>query len=135
MAFSKAHFVKFIGLRASTAPAKFAHPAGAAVGHLRGANVAVAQVRGLLAASAYSFLSEARRSSEKAGILVLSAAFSDLVELGGVAAEDQLLGGTVGIAERRKAVFLLHVLREFRAGAALRSATAVSRTTPSQYPT
>ena len=69
-----------------------------------------------MAASAYSFLSEARRSSEKTGILVLFSRFQpNLKELGGIAAEDQLLGGAIGIAKRRKSVSLLDVLRNFEA--------------------
>lgn len=68
-----------------------------------------------MAASAYSFLSEARRSSEKAGILVVSRFQPDLIELGGFAAEYQLLGGAIRVAERRKPAFLLHVLRNFEA--------------------
>ena len=71
-------------------PAKLGRSAGAVVGHLRGANIAVAQVRGRLGSQRIPVLEGSETVLGKTGILVLSAAFRDLVELGGVAAEDQL---------------------------------------------
>src|SRR5471032_1117857 len=101
---------------ASTAPAKLAYSAGAAVVHLPGANVAVAQVRGPLGRQRIlvferreTVLGKHRHPGVVSGFL------PDLVEPGGVAAEDQLLGGAIGVAERRKPAFLLHVLRNFEA--------------------
>src|SRR5436309_15774404 len=81
---------------------------------LGGANVAVAQVRGPLGRQRILVLERSetvRRKRRHPG--VVSRFQPDLVELGGVAAEDQLLGGAIGVAERRKPVFLLHVLRDF----------------------
>src|SRR5262249_60976999 len=102
--------------REPTASAKLACAADGAVGHLRGANVAVAQVRGFLGRQRILILERSETVLGKGRHPgVLSRLQPDLVEFGGVAAEDQLLGGTIGIAERRKAVFLLHVLRNFEA--------------------
>src|SRR5881394_1498656 len=74
-----------------------------------GANVAVAQVRGLLCRQRILVLERGetvRGKGRHPGIL--SRFQPDLVELGGVAAEDQLLGVAIGIAKRCKSVFLLH---------------------------
>src|SRR5215218_6716394 len=98
------------------APAKLACSAGAAVRHLRGANVAVAQVRGLVGRQRILVLEQSETVLGKGRHPGVVSRFQpDPVELGGVAAEDQLLGRAIGIAERRKSVFLLHVLRNFEA--------------------
>src|ERR1700722_10960380 len=102
--------------RAATAPAKLACSAGAAVGHLRGANVAVAQVRGLIGRQPILVFERSETVLGKDRHPGVVSRFQpDLIELSGVAAEDQLLGGASGVAERRKPVFLLHVLRNFEA--------------------
>src|SRR5262245_28169383 len=101
---------------ASTASAKLACCADAVVGHSRGANVAVAQVRGFLGRQRILILERSEAVLGKGRHPGVVSRFQpDLVELGGVAAEDQLLGGAIGVAERRKPVFLLHVLRNFEA--------------------
>src|SRR5215207_1425694 len=93
-----------------------ARSAGAAVEHLRGANVAVAQVRGPLGRQRMFVLERSETVLGKGRHPgVVSRLQPDLVEFGGVAAENQLLGGAIGVAERRKGVFLLHVLRNFEA--------------------
>src|SRR5207248_3200521 len=75
-----------------------------------GANVAVAQVRGLLCRQRILVLERGKTVRGKGRHPGSLSRFQpDLVELGGVAAEDQLLGVAVGAAERRKPVFLLHV--------------------------
>src|SRR6516162_6394033 len=80
---------------------------------LTGANVAVAEVRGLRGLDVLvlerreAVLGKGRHSG------VIGGPHFDLVEPGRVAREDQLLDGAVGVAERREAVFLLHVLRDF----------------------
>jgi hypothetical protein len=100
------------GSCASTAPAELARTAGAV--HSGGANVAVAQVRGLLRSLCVLVLERREAVLGKGGHPgVIGRLQLDLVKPGGVAREDQLLGCAVGVAERRKAVLLLHVLRDF----------------------
>src|SRR5258708_6973458 len=84
--------------------------------HLGGANVAVAEVRGLLR-SLYVVVLERREAVLGKGRHpgVIGRLHLNLVKPGCVASEDQLLGGAIGVAERRKAVLLLHVLRDFEA--------------------
>src|SRR6266436_1258771 len=100
------------GSRASTAPAELACTAGAVP--LTCANVAVAQIRGLLRRLRVLMLERRETVLGKGRHTgVIGRPQLDLVEPGCVAREDQLLGGAVGVAERRKAVLLLHVLRDF----------------------
>src|ERR1700722_2490097 len=109
-------FVRCYPRETSTAPAKLTYSAGAAVGHLRGANVAVAQVRWLLRRQRILVLERSETVLGKGRHPGVVSRFQpDLIEFGGVAAEDQLFGGAIGVAERRKPVFLLHVLRNFEA--------------------
>src|SRR5437868_12738977 len=81
---------------------------------LTGANVAVAEVRGL-ARSLGVLVLERREAVLGKGRHpgVIGRPQLDLVEPGCVAREDRLLGATGGVAERCKAVLLLHVLRDF----------------------
>src|SRR6516225_3606144 len=71
------------------------------------ANVAVAEVRGLLRGLGVLVL-ERREAVLGKGRhpSVVGRPHFDLVEPGRIAREDQLLGGAVGITERREAVFL-----------------------------
>src|ERR1700752_1866467 len=101
-----------IFISGSAAPAELDRTAGAV--HLGGANVAVAQIRGFLR-SLYVLVLERREAVLGKGghAGVVGSLQLDLVKPGRVACKDQLLSGAVGVAKRRKAVPLLHVLRDF----------------------
>src|SRR5258707_3730921 len=86
----------------------------ATIGRLGGANVAVAQVRGLLGGRCVLVLERREAVLGKGRHFgVVSCLQLDLVEPSRIASEDQLLSGAVGIAERRKSVLLLHFFGDF----------------------
>src|SRR5262249_28511759 len=80
---------------------------------LRCANVTVAQVRGLVGCLRVLVLERREAVLGKGRHLVVSGLQLDLVEPRRIASEDLLLDGAVGVAERRKPILLLHVVRDF----------------------
>ena len=90
------------------------YESGGSLGPLGGANVAVAQVRGFLRRQRVLVLERREPVLRKGRHLGVISRFQlDFVEPACVAGEDQLLSRAVGIAERRKGILLLHVLRDF----------------------